>query len=324
MKKLAIVVVLLLLAVPAARPFSSPQDKDAHALLNSGRVTDAIDLLRQVTQTSNNDAEAWHLLCRAYLSLEKWNDAVKSCEKAVAADPNNSEYHLWLGRAYGEKAEHSIFWVAWGLGKRVRIEFQKAVALNAENIDARSDLAEFYVEAPGILGGGTDKARDEADQIARYDAAGALWVKGRVAEKEGNNAEAEKQYLEAVNVSHNQPGALLDLASFYRRTDQLDKMEATINRAVSSERKKSNVLYDAAMLLYRTGRNFPGAANMLRKYLDSDNKTDEAPAFQAHYLLGQILEKQGDKQGAATEYEAALSLAKDFEDAQRGLQRVRP
>jgi tetratricopeptide (TPR) repeat protein len=323
MKKLVAIAVLLMLLAPAALPSSSPQDKDALKLLNSGRVTDAIELLRQVTNRSNTDAEAWHLLSRAYLSLGRWNDAVTAGEKAVTLEPNNSEYHLWLGRAYGEKAEHSIFWVAWGLGKKVRQEFQKAVALNAENVDARSDLAEFYIEAPGILGGGTDKARAEADQIARYDESTAAWVKGRVAEKEGNLDEAEKQYLESVKVSQNQPGALLDLASFYRRTNQLDKMEATVNRAVSIERKKNNVLFDAATLLYRTGRNFPGAANMLRKYLASDSKTEEAPAFQAHYLLGQILEKEGDKKGAEAEYEAALSLAKDFTDAQRGLERVR-
>ena len=49
---------------------------------------------------------------------------------------------------------------------------------------------------------------------------------------------------------------------------------------------------------------------------------DKAPAFKAHYLLGNILEKQGDKQGAAKEYQLALAQAKDFVRAREALNRV--
>ena len=49
---------------------------------------------------------------------------------------------------------------------------------------------------------------------------------------------------------------------------------------------------------------------------------EEAPTFQAHYLLGLILEKQGDKAGAAAEYKAALALASDYERARTALDRL--
>jgi TolA-binding protein len=49
---------------------------------------------------------------------------------------------------------------------------------------------------------------------------------------------------------------------------------------------------------------------------------EEAPTFKAHYLLGTALEKQGDQQGAAEEYRAALSLAKEFSRAKEALNRL--
>ena len=39
-------------------------------------------------------------------------------------------------------------------------------------------------------------------------------------------------------------------------------------------------------------------------------------------MLGQLLEQQGDRQGAAREYRAALALASQFRRAQDALTRV--
>jgi tetratricopeptide (TPR) repeat protein len=320
-KWLAIAVLGAVLAGTAAAA-PSPAASQAQEALKAGRMDEAIALLRAATKEQSNDAEAWHLLSRAYLVLERWDDAVKAAERAVALEPNNSSYHLWLGRAYGEKADHSPFWTAWGMAKRVRMEFEKAVEINADNVEAMSDLAEFYIEAPGILGGGKDKAARTAELIAAHNETMAHWVRGRLAEENKDLDGAEKEYMAAVEASGNQAGAWLDLASFYRRTNQKAKMESTIKQALTAEKKSDETLYDAATLLYRAGRNFPLAIGLLRNYLKNPT-SEEAPAFKAHYLLGEILEKQGDKAGAAQEYQAALDQAHDFQDAQQALKRVR-
>ena len=78
---------------------------------------------------------------------------------------------------------------------------------------------------------------------------------------------------------------------------------------------------DAASTLYKTQRDLPLAAQLLRRYL-KDKGNEQAPIFKAHYLLGNILEKQGDKTSAASEYRTALALAKQFGPAQEALKRV--
>src|SRR4051812_1607933 len=226
----------------------------AKEALKAGRMDEAINLLRAATRERANDAESWHLLSKAYLALERWDDAVKAAEKASALDPNNGDYHLWLGRAYGNKAENSPFWTAWGMAKKVRMEFEKAVAINANNVDARSDLAEFYIEAPAMLGGGRDKAAQEADRIAAQNAAQAHWVRGYLAEKDKDLTTAEKEYLAAIEASGGQAGRWLDTASFYRRTDQKQKMEAAGESAVAAGEKSGEEEDGAAARLFPPGR----------------------------------------------------------------------
>ena len=237
-------------------------------------------------------------------------------------NPASSEYHLWLGRAYGNKAEHSSWFTAIGLAKKTRVEFEKAVQLDENNVDARSDLAEYYMEAPGFLGGGADKARAQAEQLSGRDAAAAYWVKAHLAEKDGQLAEAEQDYREAIKLSRDPGGEWLNLAGFYRHQKRFREMQDAIDHALSYEKRKTNVLFDAASLLYRAGRNFPVAAQLARKYISLKPHEETAPAFRAHYLLGEILEKQGEKQQAAEEYRAALSMASDYHQAQEALRRV--
>lgn len=306
-------------APASAQPAASPGQ-----LLCAGRLDDAIEALKARTREVPNDAEAFQRLARAYYSSQRWDEAVAAAERAVALRPNSSDDHLWLGRAYGEKADHSSFFSAARLAGKARTEFERAVELNAASAQARRDLAEFYLEAPGVMGGGKDKALAQAQALAATDPAAAHWVKGRLAEKEKKFDLAEKEYLAAVQESNSKAGRWLDLAAFYRSVARFEDMEQAINKGVSAEPRAGSELFDAANLLYMTGRNLTAAAQFVRTYLASACKVEEAPAFQAHYLLGSILEKQGDKTAAAAEYRAALSLARDFRDAQAALKRVTP
>ena len=313
---------IVAVALLAALPKIAGAADNAPALLAGGRIDDAMTALRVELNQAPNDPQVHNLLCRAYFAVEDWDRAMAACEKAVALAPNNSGYHLWLGRTYGEKADASSFFTAAGLAKKVRNEFERAVELDPNDVDARTDLAEFYLEAPGIVGGGQDKARAQAAKLATLDSAKAHWINGRIAEKKKDLATAEQEYRAAIQADSDSADAWLNLASFYRHTGRLDEMEKAINHASSAPAKEPVVLMDAAETLVRAGRNFPGAIQLLRQYLASSSTVEEAPTFKAHYLLGTILEKQGDKRAAAQEYSAALTLAKNFSRAQEALNRV--
>jgi tetratricopeptide (TPR) repeat protein len=304
------------LSFPIAAAAETPKE-----LLAAGRVDQAMQTLEQQISASPT-AEIYNLLCRAHFELDNWDAGIPSCEKAVALVPDNGLYHLWLGRIYGEKADRASFLTAAGLAKKVRSEFERAVEFAPESWEARTDLAEFYLEAPGIVGGSKDKARAQADLLAPQNPAMAHWVKARIAERNKDNAAAEQEYRAAITASQGGARAWLNLAGFYRHTNRFDEMEQALRTMESSPLDHPGAFVDGASMLSRTGRDYSLAIRLLRRYLASSNTVEEAPAFKAHSLLGELLEKQGDLPAAAEEYRTALAMAHGFRRAQEGLRRV--
>jgi Flp pilus assembly protein TadD len=290
-------------------------------MLAAGRIDETIAKLTSHLSSAPADAESSNLLCRAYFALEDWDRAESSCRKAVALDPGNSRFHLWLGRVYGEKADRANFLAAASLAGKVRGEFERAVQLNPKDVDARLDLAEFYLSAPGIVGGGEDKAREQARFIASVDSGREHWVYARIAEKKNDGTTAEREYRQYIDLSQGDAEAWLNLALFFRHQKRFDEMEQAIVKLSQAPTTKLEVLEEASGMLYRAGRNYPFAMELLRRYL-ATGPVEAAPAFKARYLLGMLLEKQGDKAGAAREYRASLALVRNFGMAQQALNRV--
>lgn len=309
----------LLTTVSAAADPASPVE-----LLSVGRVDDAIHLLKDRVQAAPKDAQAYNLLTRTYFYMGRWDEAAAAAERAAALEPAVSDYQLWMGRAVGEKAAHSSFVTAVRMVPRIRGAFERAVRLDGSNSQARTDLAEFYMEAPSFLGGGKDKALAQADALASQDAASAHWIKAQLAQRAKQFDQAEQEYRAAIATSKQPGGRWLDLARFYRARGQLDQLEDAVNQAVSGDIWQSDVPYEAALQLFQAGRNFPGAIDLLQKYLAGPSQAEAAPAYHAHYLLGQIFEKQGNRRAAAVAYHAALALAREFDPAQIALKRVEP
>jgi tetratricopeptide (TPR) repeat protein len=289
-------------------------------MLSSGRVDDAIASLQQQIQKSGASAQSYYLLCRAYYMLGDWDRGIYACEQASKLDPQAGLYQLWLGRVYGEKADRASVFSAAHLAKKVRESFERAVQLDPTNWKAHADLAEFYVEAPAMMGGGKEKALKEAAAIAPLNPAIAHWVAAKVAEKSKDPVAAEHEYRAAIAASISGARAWNDLATFFKRSNRLDEMEQALGLLETARLDQPAALMDGARMLLETGRNFPLAERLLRRYLSSPD--EEGPAFKAHDMLGQLLEKQGNRQAAAQEYRAALELVHGYAQAQQDLNRV--
>jgi len=313
---LAILTSLLFFYASSAKAFDAPAD-----LLASGKVDEAIQALNGVIATQPYSSRSYGLLCRAYFSLSQWDRAISACEKAISIDQNSAEFHLWLARAYGEKADAAGLFSAASLAKKSRAEFEKATGLDPFSAEAHTDLAEFYFEAPSIVGGGKDKARAQADLLAKISPTHERWVRGRIAEKEKNNADAEKEYRAMIDASHGSAWSWLSLGQFYKHNNQLDPMEEALQHVLTAPIDRPESLVDAASMLYKTDRNLPLATELLRRYL-KDKGNEQAPIYKAHFLLGNILEKQGDRAGAVAEYRSVLALVGGFRPAQDALKRL--
>jgi tetratricopeptide (TPR) repeat protein len=295
---------------------------NVQSLLHTANVDAALRDLDARIQQDQKNALAHNVTCRLYFQLEHWDEAIQACEKAILLDPQNSEYHEWMGRSYGLKAENVGALKAFSLVRKVKAEFERAVSLGNDNVMAHADLAEFYVEAPSFMGGDKSKARKLAEAVMRRDPAEAHYMLGRLEEKLGAKNKAETEFRAAAEASGNLAHYWVDLAGFYRRSGRLNDMESTVNRAREARLDNGIALFDAATLLLQAGRNFPAAIQMFQQYLALDKFPEDGPAFRAHYRLGLLFEKQGAAQDAAREYRASLALASRYRPAKDALARV--
>lgn len=305
-----------LLAASSATGFAvltDPSADEVRRALNQGRADDALGMLDTALQRNSNDAQALNLRCRVYFAERRWDAAIQSCEQAVKLDGGNSSYRLWLGRAYGEKADRVAFFTAYRMAKQIRAEFEQAVNLDGKNIGALTDLGEYYIEAPAFLGGGYDKAEALAVRLDSLSPLDAMEMRARIAEEKKNYDEAERIFKARTTLSPaTASGAWMDLGSFYRRRGREADMIAALKNGAAADQDHGVPLADGAATLMRAKIEPQLAISWMRQYLASDATSEEAPPFVVHTRLAALLSQQGDQAAASQEIAAAHALAKDF------------
>ena len=315
-------VVLLGMAVVARAGAQPAGDAlgQVNAALQAGQADKALALLRELTQTTGNSAEAHNLHCRVLFTLEQWETANSECKEAVKLDPGSSTYHLWYGRTLGEVADRANFMSAYSLAKRARAEFEEAVQIDPRNAEALADLGEFYSSAPGVVGGGTDKAAGVASQLDQVDQARAHELRGAIARENKDLGTAEKELKQAVAASAHPAFQWMRLASFYRKAKRFPEMESAVQSGFAAAQRDPHAgvaLFNGASVLIKADRNRPLAIKMLEAYLASPfTPTEEAPAFTARVWLARLRSQTGDTEGARRERDAALALAEEYKPAQ--------
>lgn len=103
-------------------------------------------------------------------TVDRYDAAIAHLQRCVALQPAVSNHHLWLARANGLKARDAGVFSALGCVRTAKAEYLRALELDPRNADARRDLLQFYLQAPGVVGGSVAKARALAADCVPYDA----------------------------------------------------------------------------------------------------------------------------------------------------------
>ncbi|HZC43390.1 MAG TPA: tetratricopeptide repeat protein, partial [Acidobacteriaceae bacterium] len=248
--------------------------------LSNGHANDAVALLQQQLSADSANAADHNFLCRVYIQEELWTDAQQECIRAVALEPNNSLYHQWLGRAYGDTAAHASLSSAYSLARKAHAEFEIAVRLDPTNQSALSDLGEYLIDVPRILGGGPVHAKVIAQQLQPLSAARYHALQAKIDAKKSNDAGAEQQWKLAVQSSSYPADEWMGLAEFYADQKDFPAMRQAIQSGIAADPGNGPALVAGATLLIEKHQDPTLAEQMLRRYLGSHQQSEDAPAFQ--------------------------------------------
>jgi len=289
-KVLKLQLVLVSLAVGLAAGVSE-LDR-ARELYQRTDYAGSLEVLRSVP---DGGAAAAFLIGQDHFMLGEYKRAVEAFQKATILDPSNSDYFLWLGRAHGRRAEMSNPLSAPGHASKARQSFERSVELNPRNKEALDDLFDFYLQAPGFMGGGFDKAAGVARQIAAMDAAEGHFALAQMAERKKEYNTAEEQLRRAVELAPRKVGRVIELARFLAKRGRYQESDAVFERAESLAPDSPRVMFAKAKTLIQNQRKLDEARDLLRRYIHSSQLTpDDPPRSEAEKLLRHIQSASGD------------------------------
>ncbi|MGB2696265.1 MAG: tetratricopeptide repeat protein [Candidatus Zixiibacteriota bacterium] len=271
-----------------------------------------------VKENPKNDTALFYI-GKIWLIQDDHDKSIDWLKKSVELNDTSCEYHIWLGQAYGVKAQNSSMLKQPFLAKKVKKEFKKAVELDSANLDARFALAQYYLVAPGIMGGNKDEAKKQAEEIKKQDPLLGHQAFGLIYEHEEEYEKAEKEYLAAVEKDTSKVNSYYELGYFYGRIKKYDNAAQTFEKIVEIHPEEMGAYYQIGKMGALSGQNLNRAVECFKKYLTKEPGENSPSLAWAHYRLGMVYEKKGEKELAKTEYQAALKLEPDHKEAKKAL-----
>ena len=309
-------------ALGAAAFAASSRTEEGVRLFDERRLSEACGTLHAAVQGDPGDSRAAYYLGRALMAEDDLEAARPWFERAVELDPLSSEKHEWLGRCLGFMAARGSFLTRTSLAPKIRRAFERAVELDPDNVEARLDLLEYYVQAPAIMGGSHEKARKEAAAIATRDRMRGYRAEGRIEDHEKHYDAALALYAKAAAEFPDQiePALWASNIGVARKNYPLafEPLDAFLARNPGNMPVRFHIGRVAAI----SGQRLDRAEELLRSYIAWQPGRDDPQRPQALARLAQVCEKKGDRAAARRAYEDALQLDDSLNDCKEGLKRV--
>ena len=338
-------------------------DPSTAALLDASHYKRAQPLLADRLKANPNDAQSWYEMSRVSAAFQRWDDAIQQAEKAVALNPKSAEFHAVLADVIASQLATSQagMFTKVALARRFRNEVDLALQFDPDNLDANSDLLEFYLQAPGMVGGSVKKAVEVSDHMLRVTPARGYLFKLEIATYEKQPAHeletlvqqaiaadpnlyyartqaanfyitqgsaalahAEEQARQAIRLDSGRIAAYTALATVYAQQGRWKELDATLADAQRQVPDDLAPHYQAAKAILLTNQNpdLARAEKYLRTYLAQPAEGNQPSLAAAHWRLALVLEKQGHKDQAKQELQQSITLDPNWDPAKKDLKRL--
>jgi tetratricopeptide (TPR) repeat protein len=308
------------------------------------------------------DALSHFLLSQIRAAFGDRSTPLALAEKAVALDGHTAKYHRQVAEVLGVEAQRAGAFQQLLLAHRFRREIEAALSADPRDLQALRDLLEFYLLAPGLIGGDPRKAVEVANRIAGTDAVEGLLGRARIAGFNKQIAAQEALLRQAAEADPARYKVRIALAQLYLAADQANpgaaalqagaqakaavnldpcrvdaysvlaeihagrsewsELDSTLTAALREVPDDAAPHYRAAERLLAAGIDPVRAERYLRVYLAQEPEGNQPTASEAHWQLGLALQAQGHSSQALAEFRESVRLDPESKAA-RELRRPR-
>ena len=279
-------------------------------------------VLAAIPAGSPDYSEALYYLGRIAVEEKQYDLSVQKFEEAIEINPNIVEYHNWLGVMYGVVAMGTNPLRQAYLAPKIKNEFEKAASIDPDNIQTQWGLVNYYVKAPGFLGGSWEKALASAKIISRLDKPQGMRAYAFVHAAQKKTDEAEREYKAAMQAEPANAEHVFALAQFYEDQKKYDKAFVLYEGVIKSHPHNMVAAFHLGHASARSGHQIEKGIICLNQYLAYRPKPNEPSHSEAQLSLAMIYEKKGDMLLAKKYYESSLVLHPGLKEAREGLERV--
>lgn len=286
--------------------------------------------------------------------------ALELARKAAELKPDDPDIQSNLAVCASESAQRADGTLKqFALAREMKKAGERALALRPGHPEASERMLVYYLQAPGFLGGGVDKARALAEQAGKTDAARGLFLQAQVAldrkDKAGATTllgqalaqdpkcfdalmalarlplmgpprdldKALEGFRRAVVLRPNSARAHAQIAKILAEQGKWPELEAELAEAKRLSPDNLAPWYAAGFNLIAEKKHLDHAEPLLRAYLAQPPEGRAATHADAHWQLGKLKELLSKPQEAVPEYEEALKLKPGHKQATEALARLK-
>ena len=258
----------------------------------------------------------------ALLRAGKFEESAEQLERAIAQSPKDAEAHNLLAQAYGAEANAGGLITQMRLAGQVRDHFERAVSLAPDKIEYREALLEYYVHAPAAMGGGLDKARAEAAQIAKRDRTRGLLASGRIAQLDGDTELALSKYREAATEQPGDARTVLRLVVYLQELKRWPETFERLDALVARDAAAGAAWYQLGRTAVLSNSRHADGESALKRFLSMPRGENSPPLEAAHWRLGMLYELMGRKTDAKQQYLRAQQVNPEHKESKAALKKL--
>lgn len=307
---------LLCLSLAAAPALASPEQADLLIRQGDPRAAQVVEALAKARP---GDPDVGVLQVRLLVQKREAKRALEVAEKLVRQAPGHAASHYWLGMAYGSRIGQVNTFSKATMAPKIRAAFERAVELDPALHDARFALMEYYLGAPGIVGGSEAKAREQAAELMRRDPPRGRFAQARLAMHEGNDAQARTHVLAAYAARPKEPMFRMAAGYLHQQAGEWDAAFAVYEAWVADEPWAAGAWYQLGRTAVLSEQRTAQGVAAFERFLALNPQPGAPEPQHGWYRMGQLHAQAGDKAAARQALERALALDPDHEDARKAL-----